>query len=287
MSLLNHHLQAFLAIHEESTVVGAAKKLGLVPTAVTQRIRALEHELGVTLFIRNRKGMNLTTEGHSLLKYCLGTKDLEGRTLAELKDGGRQSDIELRVAGPTSFISGRVVSQCKHLFKNWPRLNIQFIIDDSEDRLDLIKKGRADIVVLYPHQVPLELDSKLVKPDEYLLLGHPSWKSRSLKEILEQERIFAFHHADQTSLNYLKEFNLLKFLRRPRLFVNENFALSTLLRSGIGFGILTREIATPFIKEKSLITLNQGKVMKDPLALAWYPRTEMPNYFKGFIDSIH
>ncbi|WP_413291074.1 LysR family transcriptional regulator [Bdellovibrio sp. HCB337] len=286
MSLLSPPLKAFLAVVDKTTVMGAAESLGIVQTAVTQRIRSLESELGVTLFIRSRKGMALTTEGHALLKYCLGAKELEGKTFAELHKGGIETDVELRIAGPTSFISGRVVPQCRDIFKKWPRLNLQFIIDDSENRLDLIKTGKADIVVLYPHQVPLELDSKVVKPDEYCLLGHPSWKDRDLKDILENERLFAFHADDHTSLNYLKTFNLLKYLKRPRLFANENLALSTLLCAGVGFGLLEQQIAEPLIEKKKLIKLNQGKTLKDPLALAWYPRTEMPDYFQEIVRVI-
>lgn len=66
------------------------------------------------------------------------------------------------------------------------------LIDDSKNRIDLIKQGQADIVILYPHQVPLELDSKLVKADEYLLLGHPSWKGRELIDILTKESLLHF-----------------------------------------------------------------------------------------------
>jgi DNA-binding transcriptional LysR family regulator len=40
--------------------VRAAKKLGITQTGATQRIKALEHSLGVTLFTRSRSGMRLT-----------------------------------------------------------------------------------------------------------------------------------------------------------------------------------------------------------------------------------
>ena len=45
MSLLNHGLEAFLAIIRQGTVHGAAREIGLSQTGVTQRIRALERDL--------------------------------------------------------------------------------------------------------------------------------------------------------------------------------------------------------------------------------------------------
>lgn len=286
MSLLSPNLQAFLAVYETSTVSAAAKRLAIGQTGITQRIRSLEKELGVTLFIRSRKGMALTTEGKSLLKYCVRARELEGETFSELKEGGLKKDVELRIAGPTSCLSGRVIPQCQAIFKKWPRLNLHFIIDDRENRLDLIKQGAADLVLLHPHQVPAELDSKMIKPDEYLLLGHPSWKGRELVDILQNERLFAFHSEDQTSLNYLQSFDLLQYLKRPRLFANENKALSSLLVEGVGFGLLSKEIAEPFLAKGQLIKLNQGRALKDSLALTWYPRPEMPAYFRDLVKVV-
>lgn len=286
MSLLSANLQAFLAVYENSTVSAAAKRLSIGQTGITQRIRSLEKELGVTLFTRSRKGMALTNEGKSLLKYCLRARELEGETFSDLREQGVWKDVDLRIAGPTSCLSGRVIPQCQVLFKKWPRLNLHFIVDDRENRLELIKHGVADLVILHPHQVPAELDSKVIKPDEYILLGHPSWRGRELFDILENERLFAFHPDDSTSLNYLQGFGLLNYLKRPRLFVNENKALSSLLVEGVGFGILSKEIAEPFLKSDNLIKLNGGRSMKDSLALAWYPRPEMPSYFRDLVKSI-
>ena len=260
--------------------------MGLSQTAVTQRIQSLEKELKASLFIRSRKGMVLTKEGQSLLRYCLDFCDLEGRVIAEIAGRSQEGDTEIRIAGPTSFVSGRAIPQCKEIYKKWPRLNIRFLVDDRENRIDLVKKGEVDLVILYPHQVPLELDSKILKPDEYLLVASTLWRGRGLKEILENERLFAFHPDDPTSLNYLKAFDLLKSLRRPRLFVNENLGLTTLISAGVGFGILTRQIAFPYLETGSLMKLNEGKILKDALALAWYPRREMPSYMKDIICSL-
>lgn len=286
MSLLNPNLQAFLAVYKKASVSAAAVELHVGQTAVTQRIRSLEDNLGVTLFTRSRQGMKLTSEGQSLLKYCLRAKELEGQTFSELKSAGSATEVELRIAGPTSFISGRAIPCCRKIFEKWPNLNLQFMIDDRENRLELLKQGLVDIVVLHPHQVPAELDSKLLKPDEYLLLGHPSWSGRDLVAILQSERLFAFHENDHTSLDYLKFFDLLRFLKRPRLFVNENLALSSLMKFGVGFGLLSKEVAEPILNEGGLIKLNQGRTLKDALALAWYPRPQMPTYFEEIVKSL-
>lgn len=286
MSLLSQNLQAFMAIVQQTTVHGAAKQLNLTQTGVTQRIRSLEGELGTTLFLRSRKGMRLTQEGEALLRYCKGAKDLEGQALSQINGAGQEQPIYLSIVGPTSVMTSRIVSQCANLYTDWPNLYLNFMISDTEDRLNLVRSGKAALAIVPPEQVPNEMDSKVLKPEKYILVASPKWKGRKLTDILETERIIDFDEADQTSLHYLKQFHLLSKIRKPRLFANNNEAIIKLFSQGVGFGTLTQEIAKPHLDSADLITLNNGATMEAPWALTWYPRAEMPTYFRAIVSSI-
>src|SRR5262245_16370890 len=76
MILKSNHLMAFEAVVEFGTTYGAAKALKLTQTAITQRIKSLESSLGLTLFVRSRKGMSLTDEGKTLLQYSKASNEL-------------------------------------------------------------------------------------------------------------------------------------------------------------------------------------------------------------------
>lgn len=65
----SHDLWIFKHVAELQSVSKAAEKLGYVQPNVSQRIKSLEIELGVRLFIRNNRGVNLTDEGKVLLEY--------------------------------------------------------------------------------------------------------------------------------------------------------------------------------------------------------------------------
>ncbi|MCX6119401.1 MAG: LysR family transcriptional regulator [Proteobacteria bacterium] len=286
MILLSQNLKAFVMTCELGTVVSAAKQLRVGQTAITQRIKNLEEDLGVTLFIRRTSGMTLTKEGHSLLRYCKNAEESERRTLSEITGLGRNQDVELVVTGPTSFMSSRAVSQLMPVMDKWPNLNLRFMINDYEDRSQLLKSGAADFAILHPEQLKPEFEFCSIEADEYVLLCHPKWKERSLIDIVNNERLFAFHPQDETSLNYLRHFNLMKHLKRPRLFANENKTLSDLLCHGIGYGILERNIARPFISEKKLYLLNEGKSMKDKLVVAWYRRDWSPTWFEEVLTQL-
>lgn len=51
---MSQNLQAFLAVVRAGTVIGASGELGLTQTGVTQRIKAIERDVGAALFTRYR-----------------------------------------------------------------------------------------------------------------------------------------------------------------------------------------------------------------------------------------
>lgn len=62
-------LRTFATVARQGGVTGAARALNTVQSNVTQRIRALEAELGLELFSRHARGMELTRAGQRLLPY--------------------------------------------------------------------------------------------------------------------------------------------------------------------------------------------------------------------------
>ena len=64
---------AFLKAFERNSFSDAARDLGYTQSAVSQMIKSLEAELGVTLLVRSRSGVALTYEGRHLLPYIRDT----------------------------------------------------------------------------------------------------------------------------------------------------------------------------------------------------------------------
>lgn len=287
MSLLSPHLKAFMAVVQRGTVHGAGKSLHLTQTGITQRIRTLEQELGATLFLRSRKGMRLTQEGEVLLRYCRGVIDLEGETLNQIQEFGKSKAVFLTLAGPTSVMASRIVELCSDLYHQWPQLHLSFNLTDADDRISLVREGKASLAIVSPEQVPLEMASKVLRPDQYILVASSRWKGRRLAEVLENERVIDFDEGDLTTLNYLKKFQLNSQLKRPRIYANDNEVILKLFSKGVGFGTLTQEVARPYLESGELYALNGGAILEDPLALVWYPRPVMPAYFKALIGVIH
>jgi DNA-binding transcriptional LysR family regulator len=286
MSLLSPNLAAFLAITRTQTVHGAARELGITQTGVTQRIRSLEASLSTTLFIRSRKGMQLTHEGQALLRYCQASLDLEGETLAQITGAGEQSNVRVCLTGPSSIMRSRIIPRCIPCLKEFKEVTIEFEINDLESRVDALRNGRAQLAILSRERVAREMDSKLLKPEEYVLVGPASWKRRALSDVLKKEKIIDFDSSDTMTFSYLKKHKLLDQVVGERHFVNSIEALAEMIQAGLGYGVLTSEFAALFLKRCDLAILNSGAVFEHQVALAWYPRQKMPRYFEALVKAI-
>ncbi|MGZ3787034.1 MAG: LysR family transcriptional regulator [Bacteriovorax sp.] len=283
MSLLHPNLQAFMAVVERKTVQDAAKKIGLTQTGVTQRIRSLERELSSTLFIRSRKGMQLTPEGESLLRYCQSALELEGL----LDFVSSEQEVVLKISGPSSLMRGRVITHLVPVLKKYPFLRLQFDLFDLQSAIHKLKSGESQIVLVQRSDVALEMDSKILKSERYILVGPHAWKKRALKEIIKNETIIDFDKNDPFTFDFLKAHNLFECAKKSRHFVNNTDGLTSFIAEGGGYSVVSEDLAMPLIKKKELCHLMPGKYLDlKNICLAWYPRPQMPGYMADIIKAI-
>ena len=68
MSIELHHLRYFVVVAEEGHVSRAAGRLHIAQPSLSAQIRYLEEQLGVQLFLRHPRGMQLTPAGKAFLE---------------------------------------------------------------------------------------------------------------------------------------------------------------------------------------------------------------------------
>lgn len=286
MMLMSAALQAFMAVVNQGTVHGAAETLNLTQTAVTQRLKVLEAKLNVTLFKRTRRGMVLTAEGEALLHYCKATQALEGETLAKITGVHQDATVEIAITGPSSVMRSRIIPACIPVMKAHPQLLVRFELNDKENQHFALKQGHCDFAILLPSQLSPEMQSKVLKPEQYVLVGPKAWQGRSLKNIIVEERIIDFEPSDQMTRQYLRHYGLETFARPERHFVNNADELVDLIAAGLGYSVLTWEFFELF-SHKGIILLDPDEHYDSPLVLAWYQRPQAPGYFKDLLQAMH
>ncbi|MBW2262889.1 MAG: LysR family transcriptional regulator, partial [Deltaproteobacteria bacterium] len=244
-----------MSVVRQGTVHGAAREIGLSQTGVTQRIRALERSLGATLFTRSRKGMRLTTEGEGLYRHCQRVRDMEGEVLSLMQAGSDQAAVRLHITGPSSMMRARIIPSATRILESFPGVVFTFDLDDDESGLVHLKSGRSQLAVLPAHEVVDEIDSKLLRPARYILVGPPAWKGRAVREVVRSERIIDFNEKDDATLMYLRRHRLHTPSHRQRHFASNTDALAMMVSSGLGYSVLSKDFAAPFLEQRQMVEL--------------------------------
>lgn len=135
------------AVFAEAVAAGsmsaAARRLRMSPSAVSQTIRELERQAGVTLLHRTTRKLALTEAGQRCYPHCLRLVEA-ARAAREAIDHARDAPTgELRVAAPVGFAS-HIASALAPLLAEAPTLRLQVLLDDA--MIDLVD-ARIDLAV--------------------------------------------------------------------------------------------------------------------------------------------
>lgn len=106
-------LFAFDVVARHGNFSGAAETLGLTQSAISQRIKALELELGVTLFKRQHRGVILTNEGSRLLNLVGPAMRQMGGAVTNLLE--RKSMPRVRLSADFAFATFWLLPRLSHL----------------------------------------------------------------------------------------------------------------------------------------------------------------------------
>ncbi|MDP5216110.1 LysR family transcriptional regulator [Ruegeria sp. 2205SS24-7] len=106
-------LHAFDLVARFGNLSGAAEALGVTQSAISQKIKGLEAELGVTLFRREHRGVSLTNEGVRLLDTVRPAMSQMGRSVGSLLE--RKSRPRVRISADFSFATFWLLPQLSDL----------------------------------------------------------------------------------------------------------------------------------------------------------------------------
>ena len=170
--MLLSQVEAFLTVAERRSVSAAAGVLYVTQPALTSRIKNLERELGVELFVRTPRGMRLTAEGRAFRPHAqraLQSLAAGRERLRELREG-RVGEL---LVGAAPAISTYVLPLVLRSFQAaFPNVHLIVRTGHSEEVLELVLREQVQIGLVreFPHPA---VTSTPLYEDEIVLVVHP------------------------------------------------------------------------------------------------------------------
>ncbi len=173
-----YQLKTFVTVAELGHLTRAAEKLHISQPSVSAHIKALEGELGLTLFLRTPKGMNLTAEGRVLKEKA--EKALE--SISDLKSRARALKEELtgvvRIGINTDPLMLKVGELFSAMRENCPGLEFHLLQNQSWGVLDDVREEKIDAGFIYGKNPHADVAALPLRMFNMVVIAPPGWKER-------------------------------------------------------------------------------------------------------------
>src|SRR6266567_4376494 len=163
-------LRAFVEVATVGHFGRAAERLHLTQPALTQRIQALERELGVQLLERNAREVRLSPPGRVLLPHARQLVHTEAQALSELKAHSSGIVGRLRLAYQSAgdvAMAGSIIAEFRRRF---PAVDVETVSGSSGPNLQLVQNHAADAAfALMTSARPNGIEARSIRREEVIL----------------------------------------------------------------------------------------------------------------------
>jgi len=273
-------LRYFVAVAEESHLTKAAARLGIRQPPLSQQIRVLEQELGVTLFHRLPRGMELTESGRALLDdarniIALTEQAVEGVRRVSQGEAGR---LTVGFTGSAAF-HPFVPSVIRRFRETAP--NVRLVLEESStgELMEDVSEGRVDVAFIRGAYGPdrgvvvetvLEETMLAAFPADHPAVRGGTRKRIALSELADESLILYRRHSGPGLYDaIIAACSAAGF--SPRVAQEAPRMLSTLslVAAGLGVSLVPASLRRVNIEGVVYVSVTRPAELRAPLNLIW------------------
>ena len=161
-------LRYFVAVAEELHFTRAAARLHIAQQPLSAAIRRFETDLGVELFRRTTRRVELTDAGHALLEPARIALRAADDALAAARAAGRgvAGDLQLGLSSGARYGLEPLFAA---LAERHPALDLHIHHDSAAPLIDAVRHGRLDLAITFGAQIPDDLEHHRLKDEPVVL----------------------------------------------------------------------------------------------------------------------
>lgn len=238
-------LQLFVAVFEEGTLTRAANREAIAVSAASKRLMELEQVLGVSLFVRRAKGMELTAAGETLLHHArqmLFNVEKMGLELGEHSHGVRG---HVRMLANLSAIIEFLPEDLRDFSEQHPEVKTDLEERPSNGVVQGVLDGVADLGICSSDTDTKGLPSVTYRLDKLVVLMpavHPlaARETLAFSETLDSDYV-GLHAASSINMRTHAAAREAGKMLRLRIHVPGFDAMCRMVQANMGIGILPQK----------------------------------------------
>lgn len=250
----------FAAVVQRGTMSAAARQLDMTPSAVSQHIRQLEKEAGISLLHRSTRQLSLTDAGQRFYVQCAAMCEAADRASAELAAERQQPSGELRLSAPAGFTQHAVPALGDWL-RQHPDLRLRLLMDDKP--IDLIE-ARVDLALRFGHLPDSSWIARPLGRSPTVLCAAPQLLAQ-LSELPQHPRDLMdqpwldMNRSEPPQINALWQHSpsgeSFQLQVTPQMSSNHRAAVQQFCEAGLGLALLSAHDVTASLRQGRLLRL--------------------------------
>lgn len=243
-------IRLFIATAEHGSITRAAAEQCLALAAASRRIAELESQFGVALFDRRPHGMALTDAGRSLLAHARSMMHAAERMHDDASAYLHGDKGVVRIAACTSAVLQFLPGDISRFQALHPDIHIDLEEQTSVGVVKLVTAGMADIGVFESSIEGVALPAQPYRKDELVVVTHAA-HALAVRESLRIAEVLPYEFvglSEGTAIGARLQRAAAKYAvtLRMRIRVNSFDSMLTMIRAGIGVGLMPRAVADLF-----------------------------------------
>ncbi|TWF79449.1 LysR family transcriptional regulator [Pseudonocardia hierapolitana] len=170
------HLRSFLAVADELHFSRAARRLHMAQSPLSQQIQRLEREIGVPLFRRNRRKVELTDAGLAMLDHARRAIDHAEQAAGAARAAGTGRAGRLGIGFLATAALALLPAVLPTFRRAAPDAELRLTEAGSQDLLRALHRGELDVAFTRPPAPTAELTAAVVWREPVIAVlpaGHP------------------------------------------------------------------------------------------------------------------
>lgn len=241
-------LRTLLAVADLGSFAAAAAALHLAPPTVTLHVAELETRLGAQLLLRGRAGVVPTSVGRSLIERARRLLAEADEAVAAVRRQLAGQSAAVRVGASTGAIAHLLPQVLERLGRSHPGIDVQVAVLTSAETLARLGSGALDIGLVALPQPPVAgLRLLRWRRDPVLAFVPAGWAApaRITPEWLARRALILNDAGTHLSRLTAEWFAAAGQRPRPRIELNYNDAIKSLVAAGYGAALLPHEASAP------------------------------------------
>ncbi|MFD4930744.1 LysR family transcriptional regulator [Peribacillus butanolivorans] len=167
-------LKYFVTIAEEGKITTAAKKLNIAQPPLSRQLKQMEEELGVILFDRDNKSLNLTLEGERLLLRAKELLNKLDETIVEVQELRKDASGILSV-GSNLYCASLILSKVVDIREKNPGLTFKVWEGETIHLIKMLSKRQIEIAITNSPITEKSISQMTLESDPYVLVLPEKW----------------------------------------------------------------------------------------------------------------